>query len=403
MQEFINGKILLNGKLVKRNFLVKNGMLFLDYKERAQQVDINGLVVTPGFVDIHVHTRTPGFTHKEDIAHVSSAAISGGMTTIVAMSNTNPMPCDEKTWNLVNDFAKKSSVNIIQSARITADNKLTDFAKLSKFTKCFTDDGNPISDQELMKSALIEAKKHDVVLMLHEENHDLKGVAYTSEFTTLNNLPSFGPEYESMIIKRDITLNKDINAKIHLQHISTKQSVQLFVEAKKSKMNISAELTPHHLFFNNTMLRDEGNFKMNPPIGSIEDQESLVEAFANEDIDIIATDHAPHTKEEKSGGFKNAANGIIGLETAFAVCNTKLGDEHLEKVLRGLTINPAKLINKDIEIRNGARVNIVIIDPNEEWIFTDKDIKSKSKNSPWIGIKLKGKIKQVIFTKEQNE
>lgn len=403
MQEYINGLVLIGDKLVKKNFLIKDGLIFFDYKASAHQIDLEGLVVAPGFVDIHVHTRTPGFTHKEDIEHVSQAALQGGVTTMVAMSNTNPMPYDEDSWNLVNELAKKSQVNIIQSARITFDNKLTDFEKLSKLTNCFTDDGNPISDDSLMKQALIQAKKYNVVLMLHEEDHNLKGVTYNSEFAQSNELPSFNSEYESKIIGRDIELNKDINAHIHLQHISTKEGVQMFVEAKKAGMNISAEATPHHLFFNNRVIKNEGNFKMNPPIGSSEDQEALVKAFLNEEINIIATDHAPHTKEEKSGGFKNAANGIIGLETAFAVCNTKLGQQNLEKVLRALTINPAKLIKKDIEIKNGAKANIVIIDPNEEWIFTEDDIKSKSQNSPWIGNKLKGRVKKVIFAKEQNE
>lgn len=401
MQEYVNGLVLLNGKLVQRNFLIKDSRIYFEYEKTNNSIDLTGKVVTPGFVDLHVHTRTPGYTHKEDIEHVTKAALKGGFTTIVAMSNINPLPTNIETWNYANKFAKESSINIIQSARVTDEKgKVTNIQKLSQLTNCFTDDGSPIDEEETMFEALRRASETNSVIMLHEENHDLKGVAYTSEFTKKNNLPSFGSEYEWKIVERDIHLNREIGANIHLQHISTKETVELFAHARDKGMNITAELTPHHIFFNNEEIINDGKFKMNPPLGSKADQTMLIAAFEQELIDIIATDHAPHTKEEKEGGFAKALNGIIGLETAFAACNTKLGSKNLEKLLRALTINPARLINRDVEIEDGKIANIVIIDPNEEWTFTEQDICSKSHNSPWVGMKLKGRVKQVIFTKE---
>lgn len=400
MQEYVNGKVLLNGKLVQKDFLIKDSKIYFSYEKTSNPIDLTGKVVTPGFVDLHVHTRTPGYTHKEDIAHVTAAALKGGFTTVVAMSNINPLPIDQATWRLAKAEVDKSDIEIIQSARVTNNGKVTDIAKLFRLTKCFTDDGAPIDNEAVMTQALELAADHDVVLMLHEEDHSLKGVAYTSEFTKQNNLPSFGSEYEWKIVERDIKLNKSINAKIHLQHISVKETLSLFKEAKESGMNITAELTPHHIFFNNEEIINDGQFKMNPPLGGKVDQQALIKAFEDELVDIIATDHAPHTQEEKSGGFAKALNGIIGLETAFAACNSKLGSHNLEKLLRALTINPAKVINKDIELQDGKLANLVIIDPNEEWTFTEQDICSKSHNSPWVGIKLKGRVKQVIYTKE---
>lgn len=400
MQEYVNGKVLLNGKLVQKDFLIKDSKIYFTYDKTTNPIDLTGKVVAPGFVDVHVHTRTPGYTHKEDIEHVTKAALKGGFTTIVAMSNINPMPTDEATWKGAQEMANKSEIEIIQSARVTKDGKVTDFEKLSKLTNCFTDDGMPIDDEEAMEKALEEAKKHNVVLMLHEEDHSLKGVAYTSNFTKQNNLPSFGSKYEWRVVERDINLNWEINAPIHLQHISTKETIELLEEAKDSGMRITAELTPHHIFFNNDEIINDGKFKMNPPLGSKADQVALIRAFEEELVDIIATDHAPHTKEEKSGGFEKALNGIIGLETAFAACNTKLGEANLERLLRAMSINPAKLIGKDIELKDGKVANLVIIDPNKEWTFTEQDICSKSHNSPWIGLTLKGKVEKVIYSKE---
>lgn len=398
MQEYINAKVLLEGRLVQKDFLIEDGRIYFNYKKTKNSIDLSGKIVSPGFVDIHVHTRVPGFEHKEDIAHLDEAALIGGFTQVVAMGNIDPAPTDVDNHEIIQSLLNRSKINIMQCARVSDKNKLVDIVKMSECTKIFSDDGLPIDSDSLMKNALKLIKKTDSLILLHEEDHNLKGYGYHSNFAKLNHIKTFGSEYETNIVERDIRMNKDIQAKMHLQHISCKETIEMLKE-QKGKMDISAELTPHHLFFSNEDINGSTNFKMNPPLNSKEHQEALIQAFKDEVVDIIATDHAPHAEHEKNVEWKKAANGIIGLESAFAAVNTVIGFEHIEKTLRAMTINPAKRIGLDVEIKEGQYANIVIIDPHEKWIFTEEDIRSKSKNSPWINVELTGRVKEVIWTK----
>ena len=398
MQEYINGKVLINGKLVRKDFLVKENKVFFDYEKTDNPIDISHLVVSPGFVDIHVHTRTPGFEHKENLKTVSECALAGGFTTIVAMANIEPAPVNVETFNKIEEMLGSSSINILQAARVTNNNSLVDFKELKAKTSIFSDDGLPIDEEHLMKEALIAAKENDALLLLHEEDHSLKGVGYTSSFTKENSLPSFGSEYEWKVVERDIRLNEEIKAKIHLQHISVKETIDLLKSAQ-SRMPITAELTPHHLYFSNEDINGSTNFKMNPPLGSKDDQKALQQAFKDGLINIIATDHAPHTCEEKGSDWNKSANGIIGLQTAFSAVYSVFGDEYIEEILMALSVNPAKLINLDVELKDGQDANLVFIDLNKKWSLTEENNMSKSCNSPWLNKELMGKVEKVIWNK----
>ncbi len=404
--EYVNGKVLLNNKFRKQNFVIYKGKIFLkyDHLHPTKTIDLTGKYVAPGFFDIHVHTRVPGFEKKDDLKHVQESAMVGGVTQFIAMPNTNPMPYNVKILTSIQKMMDESIVNIFQAARITNNNKVVNFATLSKKQKFFSDDGNPVKTSKLMTEALLQAKKHDSILFLHENDPNIAGYAYTSKFSQKYNIKSFSSEYETNIIKRDIELNKEINAKIHIQHISTKEGVQLYKAACKSGMNISAELTPHHLCLNNEdIVSDDSNYKMNPPLGSKKDQKYLIKAFKKGIINIIATDHAPHSILDKKGGFNKAAFGVINLESAFASIYTLLGKRYLLKIVKAYSINPASLVNIDVNIYNNEKANIVIIDPSYKWTFTKKDIKSKSINSPFINKTFVGKIVKTIYGTEERD
>lgn len=400
MQEYVNGQVLINGKLIQKDFLVKDGKIFFDYEKTSNPIDISHLVVSPGFVDIHVHTRTPGYTHKEDLNTVTESALAGGFTTIVAMANINPSPVDVESFKHVQNIIKDSKINIIQAARVTNDGKLVNVKELSKYTKIFSDDGLPINDSSVMAEALKAMKENDCLISLHEEDHNIKGVGYTSEFTKSNNLPTFGSEYEYNITSRDVELNRGVNAKMHFQHISTKETIELVKKARKENILVTAEITPHHLYFSNEDINGSTNFKMNPPLNSKEDRDVLRNAFLDGTVKVIATDHAPHSNEEKGDDWNKSYNGIIGLQTAFSAVYSVFGKDHIEKILMGLSVEPAKLIGMDVELKDGQDANLVFIDINKEWTYTKENNKSKSENSPWMGMTLKGKVEQVICNKK---
>ncbi len=398
--KYINGLIYYKNKLVKKDFAVINKRIVFDGIESIEEYkDLDGLVVSPGFVDVHIHTRVPGFEYKEDLEHIEKAMLYGGFTHAVAQSNTNPKPDTVHVLKEIQQMLDEKNVNIIQAGRITKDDKVTDILEMSKLTRLFTDDGYPVKDSGTMLEAIKLAKETDSTLILHEEDVNIKGKMYHCSLSEQNNIPAFDEEYESNMVKRDIELNKTINANIHIQHISSKQSIELIDEARKRGMNITAELTPHHMALDNEMIINDGKFKMNPPLSKPNTRLKLIEALKNEIITIIATDHAPHSKEEKEGGFKESVNGIIGLETSFAVVNT-VAREHeipLETIIKAMSINPGKLMGINTEIENNKIANLTIIDVMKKWRFKNEDIKSKSKNTPFIDMELTGKVKSIIL------
>ncbi len=401
--KYINGIIYYKGELVKKDFAIVNKRIVFDGLEDMQETkDLKNKTVSPGFVDVHVHTRVPGFEYKEDLEHIENAMLHGGFTHAIAQSNTNPRPDNVKTLKQIQKILDEKKVNIIQAARITKDDQVVDVEKLSKSTRLFTDDGFPVKHEETMLDAIKLAKSTNSTLILHEEDDDIKGKMYHCSLSKEEEIEAFDESYESNIVERDIRLNKEINANMHMQHISTSKSIKAIKKARKEGMNLTAELTPHHMSLDNEMIINDGKFKMNPPLSKPEARKALIKALKDEVITIIATDHAPHSKEEKEGGFQESVNGIIGLESSFAVVNTiaKQNKIPLKTIINAMSVNPGKLMGINTEIQEGSIANLTILDVNKKWVFKSKDIKSKSTNTPFINMELIGKVDSIILNGE---
>lgn len=378
-----------------------------DNSEEVRIVDCEGLIVGPGLVDVHVHFRDPGFTYKEDIYTGASAAARGGITSVVLMANTKPTVDNVDTLNYVINKGRETDINIYTCASITKGLQGKEIVDMDALLKAgavgFTDDGIPILDEAVARTAMEEACKRGAVLSFHEENP-----AYISNNGVNRGIGSeyFGiggsdRQAEISMVERDIALALETGAKINLQHISTKEAVELIREAKQSEKgkNIHAEATPHHmsmteedLILHNTLA------KMNPPLRTEEDRRAIIEGIKDGTLDIIATDHAPHSKEEKEKKITDAPSGIIGLETALTTCyNTLVKEENFDilQVFCKFSRNPAKIY----EINAGAlaidrTADLVIFDPKKEWIYNKSQ--SKSFNSPLKDQKITGDVVMTI-------
>lgn len=368
-------------------------------------IDATDCIVSPGLIDVHVHFRDPGFTHKEDIETGSLSASRGGFTTVVCMANTNPIVDNEQTLDYILDKAKKSPINVLQTCAITKDFKGKELVDMEYLLKKgaigFTDDGLPIMDSDVVYDAMKKAKELGVTLSFHEEDPSLITTPGINEGIISKEFGLIGASSvaEDVMVARDCMLAIKTGCKINIQHISSKVSVEVVRMAKKLGGNIFAEATPHHFSMTEEdVLKYKTYAKMNPPLRTSEDKEAIIEALKDDTIEIIATDHAPHTFDEKNVLFQKAPSGIIGLETALSLGITNLvkkGHLSIIKLIEKMTINPAKLYNLDSGyIKEGAIADIVIFNPDEEVIY-DKFL-SKSSNTPFINQKLFGKVKFTI-------
>lgn len=367
--------------------------------------DAAGLVVAPGFVDIHVHFRDPGFTHKEDIETGSMAAAAGGFTTVVLMANTKPVVDNEETLHYVLEKGKKSIIHIETCASITKGLKgkeLVDMEALKeKGAVGFTDDGIPLLDADMVKRAMEEACRLAVPLSFHEENpefiknngiHEGKASAYFG-------IGGSSREAEINLVKRDIALSLETGASINIQHISSKEAVEFLRKAKEKGGRIYAEAAPHHFALTEEAVIAGGSLaKMNPPLREEADRLAIIEGLRDNTIDFIATDHAPHAKEEKEKPLTEAPSGIIGLETALSLGITKLvkpGYLSLRELLLKMTGNPAKFYGLDAGyLAEGGPADMVLFDEKENKTITG--FHSKSCNSPFLGQTLQGVVKCTI-------
>lgn len=368
-------------------------------------IQAKGCIVAPGLIDIHSHFRDPGFTYKEDIFSGALSAAEGGYTTIVCMANTKPVVDNCTTLGYILNKARNCKIEILQTCAITKGldgSELTDMKMLKHNGAVgFSDDGRPILNPEVALKAMIMSREFDVPLSFHEEDNrliDNNGINCSKIADKLGLIGS--PSYaEEIMVARDCILAEKTGAKIDLQHISSGLSVDIIRYAKMRGVNIYAEVTPHHFSLNEEdVLRYGTNAKMNPPLRSEEDRKKIIEGIKDGTLNIIATDHAPHSIEEKSLQFDKAPSGIIGLETALCVGITYLvskGHLTLMELLQRMTVNPAALYNLDRGyIKENHRADIVIFNPDEEW--TVSSFKSKSSNSPYLGMRLKGRIKNTI-------
>lgn len=379
---------------------------FQDNGEYEKVIDAEGKVVSPGLIDVHVHFRDPGFTYKEDIFTGAEAAAKGGFTTVICMANTNPIVDNEETLKYILDKAKKAKIKILQAAAITKEFKgkeLVDMKKLKELGVVgFTDDGLPIKDSKLVMEAMEKAKELDMPLSFHEEDPSLIKSPGVNEGKVSKELKVGGAPNaaEDVLVARDCMLALKTNAKISIQHISSGNSVDLVRFAKSLGAKVTAEATPHHFSITEeAVLKHKTLAKMNPPVRTEKDKEKIIEGLKDNTIEIIATDHAPHSKEEKERELTKAPSGIIGLETSLALGVTNLvkkGHLTLLKLLEKMTINPANFYKLDAgTIEEGKFADLVIFDENEEWIVPEK-FASKANNTPFIGEKLYGKVKYTI-------
>ncbi len=404
------GDILIDGEKI-----VKIGK---DISCGCKVIDAGGLAVCPGFVDIHSHFRDPGQTHKEDIYTGAAAAAAGGYTTVICMANTLPPVDNADTLQYILDRAKDADIEVLQAACITQGlrgGELTDFdALLQAGAVGFSDDGKGISNPQTVLEAMREAAKSDAVLSFHEEDSRLiedPGVNSGPAAARLG-LKGAPAAAEEILIARDAVLAAETGCRIHIQHVSSALSVDMIRQAKRMGAHITAEATPHHLSLTEVAVHERGtSAKVNPPLRAEQDRLAIIAGLKDGTIDAIATDHAPHAAAEKDVPFAQAPSGMIGLETAFAVCMTYLvrpGHITLNQLIYKLTAGPAGIYSLDRGyIREGGRADITIFDPAEEWQVSG--FRSKSANSPYMGAQLTGKIKKticsgrVVYTEERGK
>ncbi len=378
-------------------------------KKQAGTLDARGLVVCPGLVDIHVHFREPGQTHKETILTGSHAAAAGGFTTVVCMPNTSPPADNAGTVELINNAARKAAVHVYPTGCITAGMKGEQLAPHGSLKKAgvvaITDDGLCIASNELMRRAVEYAKMFDLTVLDHCQDESLTKGAVMNEGTVSTRLGLRGWPHaaEDIIVARNIILSSYSGAHIHMQHISSAMSVELMRRAKKDGINVTAEATPHHLALTEEALGTyDTNFKMNPPLRTEADRRAIIAGLKDGTLDCIGTDHAPHAPDEKDREFDYAPNGITGLETALPVCLDVLVRKNkfkLAAVIDLLTRRAATILKLPAgTLAPGAPADVCIFDPAETWTYEAKKGFSKSLNSPWSGQKMTGRVKTTIVS-----
>ncbi len=371
--------------------------------QSAKSINASNLIVSPGFIDMHVHLREPGQEDKETIRTGSLAAAKGGFTSIACMPNTIPVNDNQGVTKFILSEAKKNtSVNVFPIAAITKDQKgeeLTDMADLKNAgAVAFSDDGQPVYDSQTMRHALEYSKLLNFLIIDHCEDKNLSrnGVMHEGYYSYLFGLKGIPSSSEDVIVARNIILAEKADARIHLAHLSTKLSVELIQNAKKKGIKVTTEVTPHHMFLNDSDLKTyDTNLKVNPPIRSNKDSKALIEAVKDGIIDVFVTDHAPHTPDEKTVEFNEAPFGINGLETAVSLILDRLVNKKiisLEKFIEMISLKPAHILGLENKgkICVGADADLTILDINKEIVVDVNKFESKSRNNPFHGWKLKG-------------
>ena len=377
-------------------------------KKRATKIDATGLVACPGLVDIHVHFREPGQTHKETIGTGSRAAAAGGFTTVVCMPNTAPVADNAGTIQFIKDAVRRDAViKVLPTGCITVGMKGQTLAPIGSLQRmgvvAITDDGECVQSNELMRRACEYAKMFDLPIMDHCQDASLTQGAVMNEGTMSTRLGLRGWPHtaEDIIVARNVILSEYTGAHIHLQHISSRYSVGIIRRAKERGVKVSAEATPHHIALTDQSLATyDTNFKMNPPLRTEEDRRELIAGLRDGTLDCISTDHAPHTDYEKDKEFDYAPNGILGLETSLPITLEILVRQNkfkLPLVIDLMTRRPANLMRLPAgTLAEGAAADLCLFDEHERWLYDAKTGFSKSSNSPWSGQTLTGRVKTTI-------
>ncbi len=409
----INGMVFLNGKFVKKNIVIANGKIknLTSSKPKGKSIDCSGKLILPGLIDVHVHFRTPGQEFKEDWLTGSQAALAGGVTTVLDMPNNSPSITSMQALNEKRNLVKKNALVNYGFYLGASNENIEEILKAKNVCgiKIFigSSTGNLLVEkQEEIKKVLEAAKKKNFLACIHAEDEELiQRLSKAFSGPTFNNV-----KYHSMIradecelkaVKKVIELIKQVKTRIHFCHVSTEEALKEIEKAKKEKLNISCEVCPHHLFLNSFDAEKLGNFgKMNPPLRGLADQKALISGIEKNLVDVIATDHAPHTIEEKNKPYFEAPSGVPGLETMFSLLYNFFENkpESLKKVIEMSSKNPAKIFNiaKKGEIKKGFDADLFVFNPEKEWIVKNEELFTKCKWSPFNGRKLKGKVEKTI-------
>ncbi len=393
------------------DLLIENGIITkveANIKDKVDAVyDLKNCVIVPGFADVHVHLREPGREDEETVQTGIEAGMNGGFTALCCMPNTEPAIDCAEVVTFVKDRAANSLVDVYPIGAVTKKREGKELALLGEMFEAgvvgFSDDGEPVSTSKMMKYALEYSSMFDLPIIEHCEDKSLteNGVMNESVNSTKFGLPPHPSLAEVIIALRDIAILKYTGGKLHLAHISAKETVEVLRQAKKENLNITGEVTPHHLVLTDDVVENyDTNTKVNPPLRTQADVDALIEGLKDGTIDIIASDHAPHSIEEKEWEYIYAPFGIIGLETSIGLTLTKLFHTKilsLEEIIYKMSINPRRIFKlREAKIQTGILANLTILDLNQEWVIDKNSFKSKSINTPFHGWKVKGKAIGVI-------
>lgn len=411
-----NGRILnpsdktdRTGDLYIEDSIIKEMGDSLETEEQPDKIiDAKGCFVMPGLIDLHVHLRDPGLTYKEDIVTGSRAAARGGFTTILAMPNTKPViDCADRVDYVHNKAKQMAPVHVLQIGAVTKGQKGEELADIEGMVKsgipAISEDGKSVMNVKLYKEAMKIAAKHQIPVLAHCEDQNLVsgGCVNEDKRSKQLGLPGISNAVEDVIVARDIVLAKETGARLHLCHCSTKDSVTMIRLAKEAELPVTGEVCPHHFTLtSDDIVPGDSNYKMNPPLRTKEDKDALIRGLKEDIIDVISTDHAPHSREEKMRPMTTAPFGIVGLETAVALTYTELVETGIltpMQMAEKMSYNPAQVIGSEkgtLDI--GKPADVTIIDPNEEYVIDTMEFLSKGKNTPFGGRKVKGLVKATI-------
>ena len=406
-----NAQVYYGNTLQKADMLVENGTVVsvgngIAVSADVPVIDAENLMILPGFADVHVHLREPGFFYKESIATGTQAAAKGGFTLVCSMPNLNPVPDSVENMAVQQEIIDRDAViNVLPYAAITKGEKggeLVDFEALADKCFAFSDDGKGVQKNEMMKEAMLRAKAMGKPIVAHCEDESLLygGYIHDGEYARLHGHRGICSESEWGQVARDVELVRETGVQYHVCHISTKETVDIVRKAKAEGLKVSCETAPHYLALCDMELKEHGRFKMNPPIRSAQDRDALIKGVQDGTIEVIATDHAPHSAEEKEKGLEKSNMGVVGIETSFAAMNTymvKRGYITMEKLCEVMSINPRKLFGLPHGIKLGEKADFVLVDPDKEWVVNPEEFASKGRYTPFDGVTLYGDVLMTVY------
>lgn len=375
----------------------------------ADIFDASGLIVSPGFIDLHVHLREPGEEYKETIASGAAAAVAGGFTSVCAMPNTRPVNDSASVTRFIIDKATRAGfARVYPIGAITRESKGEELAEMAEMKEAgavaVSDDGRPVMNSQVMRHAMEYARDHGLVVVDHCQDLNLSagGVMHEGRYSTLLGLKGMSAAAEETHVARDIMLAERTGARVHIAHLSTAASVEMIRRAKKQGLSVTCEVSPHHLALTDrAVVGFDTNTKMSPPLRAEEDRAALIEAVRDGIIDAIATDHAPHHSDEKMLDYDHAPSGVVGLETALGVSVTvlhKTAGIPLARIVEMLTVSPARAFSlPGGTLAIGSPADIIVFDPDREWTVDPQQFKSKSRNTPFAGWKVSGWVSETFI------